>query len=337
MHALYVLIVSFAFFSSTLFASTADKIDEFAKYLAEKHQFDYDHVSNTLKAANKNQAILEAIAKPWEAKPWYQYHPIFITDKRINKGVEFWQKHEEALTRAETELGVPAQIIVAIIGVETFYGTYKGKYSALDALYTLSFHYPRRSKFFKRELEEYFLLAREEGFALNQLKGSYAAAMGWGQFISSSYRHYAIDFDSDGVRDLFDNPVDAIGSVANYFKKNGWKTKQDVVYPAAIDSKNQQKHLDYVSKNLKLKHNWQQLADAGVSIDQENQLTAKTKVKLLQFDVGDSTETKHSPVAHANWVGLHNFYVITRYNHSPLYAMAVFQLSEQIKAGKQSK
>lgn len=337
MRALYSIIVIFAVFGSSSLASSSDKIDEYANYLAEKHQFDYDYIFNTLKAANKNQAILEAIASPWEAKPWFQYHPIFVTDKRIDKGVKFWQKHEEALTRAESELGVPAQLIVAIIGVETFYGTYTGKYSALDALYTLSFHYPRRSKFFKRELEEYFLLVRDEGFDPYKLKGSYAAAMGWGQFISSSYRHYAIDFDNDGVRDLFNNPVDAIGSVANYFKKNGWKANQDVAYPATIDNDNQQQHLAYISKSLKFKHSWQQLSEAGVSIADKNKLTAKTKVKLLHFDIGDSFETENLPVAHANWVGLHNFYVITRYNHSPLYAMAVYQLSEQIKARKQSQ
>lgn len=337
MRTFYFFIVFFNICSGSSFASTADKIDEYAKYLAEKHQFNYQYISNTLKAANKNQAILDAIAKPWEAKPWYQYQPIFLTDKRIEKGLEFWHKYEDVLARAESELGVPAQLIVAIIGVETFYGTYKGKYSALDALYTLGFYYPKRSKFFKRELEEYFLLLREEGFDPHELKGSYAAAMGWGQFISSSYRHYAVDFDQDGVRDLFNNPVDAIGSVANYFKKNGWKSKQPVAYPVTIKNDNQQKHLDYISKSLKLKHSWQQLSDAGVSVAQENQIAANTKVKLLSFDVGDATDSKSTLADHSNWVGLHNFYVITRYNHSPLYAMAVFQLSQQIKARKQSQ
>ena len=163
----------------------------FIQELVDKHGFKPSYIEQTLLNANKNQAVLDAIARPWEAKPWYQYYPIFLTEKRLDKGLAFWETHKDTLQKVEAETGVPAQIIVAIIGVETYYGTYKGKYPVLDALFTLGFYYPPRATFFRSELEQYFLLTREEGFDPHSLKGSYAGAMGWGQFISSSYRHYA--------------------------------------------------------------------------------------------------------------------------------------------------
>lgn len=308
------------------FISSANPdIQAFAESVAEKYQLDQASVVATLDQANKNQAVLDAIARPWEAKPWYQYHPIFLTEKRINAGVKFWQQHQPTLARAERELGVPAEVIVAIIGVETFYGTYKGKYSVLDALYTLGFYYPPRAKFFKSELEQLFLLASEEQLPIQALKGSYAGAMGWGQFISSSYRHYAIDFDGDGIRDLLNNPVDAIGSVANYFKQHGWQTDQPVAYSASVADDD---YKPLISKQLKYMHTWQDLHNAGVEIKQTSVvLDDDTSTKLLEFEVENGREY---------WVGLHNFYVITRYNHSPLYAMAVHQLSQQIKQAKEA-
>jgi membrane-bound lytic murein transglycosylase B len=285
--------------------------------MVSEHQFDAKVISDTLAQAKKSEKILASIAKPWEAKPWHQYYPIFLTEKRLNKGVEFWQKHKDILQRAEQELGVPAEIVVAIIGVETFYGSYKGTYPVLDALYTLGFYYPPRSKFFRSELAQLFLLAREEKFEVTQLKGSYAGAMGWGQFISSSYRHYAIDFDGDGVRDLLNNPVDAIGSVANYFAKHGWQRDQAVAFPAQLSG---EKYNDLLSKSLKYKHTWSELQTAGITTN--HPIDSKASAKLFAFEQADKQEY---------WVGLKNFYVITRYNHSPLYAMAVYQLSQQIK------
>ena len=233
--------------SFTAFSQTTESQEKFIKLMVEKHQFDPQTIRDALAKANKREKILQSIAKPWEAKPWHQYYPIFLTEKRLSKGLEFWQQHRQTLERAEQELGIPAEIIVAIIGVETFYGTYKGKHSVLDALYTLGFYYPPRSKFFRSELEQLFLLAKEENFDVTELMGSYAGAMGWGQFISSSYRHYAIDFDGDGVRDLLNNPVDAIGSVANYFKLHGWQPGKDVAYPARISGDS---YANFVSKSL---------------------------------------------------------------------------------------
>ena len=290
---------------------------QFVAMMVEKHQFSATDITQALAKANKSEKILAAIAKPWEAKPWHQYYPIFLTEKRLNKGVDFWQKHQLTLQRAEKELGVPAEIIVAIIGVETFYGSYKGKYPVLDALYTLGFYYPPRSTFFRSELEQLFLLAKEEKFQVSELMGSYAGAMGWGQFISSSYRHYAIDFDGDGVRDLLNNPTDAIGSVANYFKKHGWKKDQNIAFKAQISGN---KYQALLSKSLGYKHQWAELQKAGVMVDAP--IAADASAKLFAFEQPNSQEY---------WVGLKNFYVITRYNHSPLYAMAVYQLSQQIK------
>ncbi|GAC18085.1 lytic murein transglycosylase B [Paraglaciecola arctica] len=301
-------------------ASPVDLQKQFIDLMVNKHQFDRSVIESTLAKANKNEAILKSIAKPWEAKPWHQYYPIFLTEKRLTKGLAFWQTHQQTLARAEEETGVPAEIIVAIIGVETFYGTYTGKYSVLDALVTLGFHYPPRAKFFRKELAELFLLAKEENFDITELKGSYAGAMGWGQFISSSYRHYAVDFDGDGVRDLLNNPADAIGSVANYFKKHHWKANTDIAYKAQVSGS---QYSELLSKSLKYSHKWAQLEDAGVSITEPN-LSKDMSVKLFEFEQPNNKEY---------WIGLPNFYAITRYNHSPLYAMAVFQFSQQLKQG----
>lgn len=303
-----------------------ETLNAFIESAIAKHQLDRDFVVNTLQKAKKNQAVLDAIARPWEAKPWHKYHPIFLTEKRLNRGIEFWKTHQKTLEKAQQELGVPAHIIVAIIGVETFYGSYKGKYSVLDSLYSLGFFYPPRAEFFKRELAQYLKLVQEEQWDPLAQKGSYAGAMGWGQFISSSYRHYSIDFDGDNKRDLLTNPVDAIGSVANYFKRHKWKTGEPVAYRVqSIGSKSE----DLVNKDLKIKHTWQQLQSSGVALkDKSVKLTSETPAKLLALEQPDDQEY---------WAVLHNFYVITRYNHSPLYAMVVFQLSESLKEKMESQ
>jgi membrane-bound lytic murein transglycosylase B len=308
-------------------ASSNDKQKNFIDLMVNKHQFDRNELTQLFANAQPNEVILQAIAKPWEAKPWFQYYPIFLTEKRVNKGLEFWQSYATELALAEKQTGVPAQIIVAIIGVETFYGSYLGQYSVFDALQTLAFNYPPRATFFSSELEQLFLLAREEQFNLTSLMGSYAGAMGWGQFIPSSYRAYAVDFDKDGVRDLLNNPVDAIGSVANYFKRHGWQAGQAVAFPADIQG-NRFKSL--LNTQLKLQHTWQQANDLGVSLKtaSKNTLPMDTKVKLIEFEQPEQLEY---------WLVLSNFYTITRYNHSPLYAMVVYQLSEQLVAARNAK
>jgi membrane-bound lytic murein transglycosylase B len=317
-----LLTVSLTLVGHNIYAQESSQIDKFAALMASKHQIDAGFVKTTLAKANKSATILEAIARPWEAKPWFEYYPIFLTEKRLAKGLNFWEKNEASLLRAENELGIPAEIIVAIIGVETFYGEYKGKYKVLDALYTLGFFYPPRAKFFSSELEQLFLLSQEENFDIQQLMGSYAGAMGLGQFISSSYRHYAIDFDGDGVRDLLNNPVDAIGSVANYFKKHGWHKGQAVALKAEVSGK---EYKGLLTDKLEYKHTWQDIQQAGVSIDDNANIPTDSPAKLFEFEQQDHKEY---------WLGLDNFYVITRYNHSPLYAMAVYQFSQQLKQRK---
>ncbi len=212
---------------------------------------------------------------------------------------------------------MPASLIVAIIGIETFYGRQMGRHPVLDSLYTLGFHYPERADFFAKEFAQLVLLAREEKWPLTLLKGSYAGAMGMGQFMPSSYRHYAVDFDGDGKRDLFANPVDAIGSVANYFAEHQWRWGESAVEPALIG-------LAPVGTLLgpapELTQTWAELAAAGIEL--ATPLAPDTPVKLLALEQADGPEY---------WVARHNFYVITRYNRSPLYAMAVHQLSQAIQ------
>jgi membrane-bound lytic murein transglycosylase B len=311
----------------------------FTTKLVQEHGFSADEVRQQLSKAVKNDDILNAISRPWEAKPWHEYHPIFLTEKRLTKGLEFWQTHHKALQRAEQQFGIPAEIIVAIIGVESFYGTYTGTYSALDALYTLGFYYPRRSTFFRKELAELFVLAREEKFSLNELNSSYAGALGWGQFIPSSYRYYAIDFDGDGRRDLLNNPVDAIGSVANYFSRHGWQKNQPVAFPITVGNSEYHK---FIANDLKYKDTFGQLKTAGIQLDQQaarefflphpqdkwQQIAGTSDAKLFKFEQPKQAEY---------WLGLKNFYVITRYNHSPLYAMAVYQFSLQLSHAQQQQ
>ena len=198
--------------------------------LVEEQGFDRGELQQVFASAERQQTILEAIARPAEkTKPWHEYRNIFLTDKRERQGREFFAQHRATLARAEHETGVPAEIIVAIIGVETYYGRITGSYRVIDALSTLAFDYPRRSTFFTKELKNYLQLTHEQGFDPLAMKGSYAGAMGYGQFMPSSYRSYAVDFDDDGQIDIWNNPVDAIGSVANYFKRHGWRPGEPVV------------------------------------------------------------------------------------------------------------
>ncbi|ART83278.1 lytic murein transglycosylase B [Oceanisphaera profunda] len=287
--------------------------------LASKFEIPASELNAALGQATYQQSIIDAMTRPAEAKPWSQYRPIFLTEKRINDGVKFWHDHKELLDQAVATSKVPAEIITAIIGVETSYGANMGSYKVLDALYTLGFHYPPRGEFFRSEFGHYLALAKEQGWDLDSQKGSYAGAMGMGQFISSSYRHYAIDADSDGVRNLF-VADDAVGSVGNYFYEHDWHLGEDVAYPATVNAANVAAADALIESTLEINHNWAEFVAAGIVIDSE--LDAQTPVKLIKLDGVDGPEY---------WVVRHNFYVITRYNRSPLYAMAVYQLSEQLK------
>ncbi len=285
--------------------------------MARRHGFDKAQLAAWFKAAQVRPAIIDAISRPAESKPWYEYRPIFLQSSRIEGGVAFWEQHAQALERAERVYGVPPQIVTAILGVETRYGSRQGSYRVLDALVTLAFDYPPRAAFFKSELEQYLLLTREEDIDPLSLTGSYAGAMGQSQFISSSYRHYAVDFDGDGKRDLWNNSTDAIGSVANYFKEHGWERGGGVAVPVTSGGDHGR---ELVAKGLKPSITVQELRQYGIKTAAS--LPAGDKVALIEL------EQKSGP---EYWAGLQNFYVITRYNHSPLYAMAVYQLSEEIR------
>lgn len=292
-------------------------IQSFIKLMNKEHQFDTNKLSELLKRVRLHESIIEAISRPAESKPWYEYRPIFLTRDRMQGGVRFWKKNAATLSRAHKTYGVPEEIITAIIGVETRYGKHKGRFPVIDALATLAFDYPPRSKFFTKELEHYLLMTREEKLDPFEQLGSYAGAMGMPQFISSSFRRYAVDFDGDGKRNLWTNSDDAIGSVANYFKAHRWKPGQPVTSKVRVHGKRYKKLLE---NGLKPNYTMQELMDNGVILP--DGLPDNLKGTLIEF------ETKNGP---EYWVGWHNFYVISRYNHSALYSMAVFQLGEQIK------
>jgi len=295
------------------------QVDVFVKDMVTNYGFDEIYVREVIGDTEKKQSILDAMSRPAEkVKPWHDYRKIFITDKRIREGVEFWEEHREQLERISAETGVPVQMIVGIIGVETSYGRITGNYRVVDALSTLAFYYPKRSKFFTKELREYLILAQEEELPVLEVKGSYAGAMGPPQFMPSSYRAYAVDGDGDGRRDLLNNWADIQMSVANYFLAHRWHPNEDVVLRATLKEGAKAPS----SKNeLKTKLTLGGARKKGLIVD--TSLPADTPVNLVVLQGDEGTEY---------WVGLHNFYVITRYNRSVMYALAAWQLGEAIAA-----
>ncbi len=294
----------------------------FVQQMAKRHGWDPAEINAVLAQAEKKDSVIKAIERPAESKTWAEYQDIFLTGKRVDGGVDFWAGQADVLARAEKQFGVPAQIIVAILGVETFYGTRMGSYRVIDTLVTQAFEFPPeswRSRFGVEQLEQMFLLAKEQGFDPLELEGSYAGAMGYGQFIPSSYRAYAVDFDGDGVADIWANPVDAIGSVGNYLSENGWGRSVGITVPAKAAPGSDR---SVVNRALKADSTITELEQKGykASIKQQPQVAG---VVELQGKKGAEY-----------WLGLRNFFVITTYNHSRLYAMAVYQLSEQIVSAR---
>ncbi len=261
--------------------------------------------------------IIASMEKPYEKKTWDIYKALFLTADRVQAGVQFWQQNKDVLAQAEQEFGVPASMIVAIIGVETLYGKHQGNYRVLDALTTLAFYYPKRAPFFTQELESFLLLCKEHGVAPTQYLGSYAGAMGKPQFMPSSYRFYAVDFARQGHADLINNDNDAILSVANYFKKHGWKTNAVVAQPAIV-SPWRSKHLETNTRfpNYAYKH----LLVSGVKPLAALPKNPK-KAGVIELTTRQGQEY---------WLAFHNFYVITHYNTSPQYALVVYLLSQEL-------
>lgn len=277
-------------------------------------------VLSTLAGAKVQQSILDAIARPAEAtKPWKDYRPIFVTDKRIAGGVAFYRDNRALLERIGAEYGVPPEIIVAIIGVETGYGKITGKYRVLDALATLAFHYPPRAQFFRGELKQLFLLGDQHlAYPIDELKGSYAGAMGWGQFMPTSVAKWARDEDGDGRIDLWNSLPDITASVANYFVEHGWQKGQ----PVAVRAQPAQDAQPLQPKNSEPLYPLQQMEAWGYAPIER--VDAQTPSTLLTLD---------GELGPEYWLTFKNFHVITRYNKSPMYSMAVWQLAQAVAAG----
>ena len=286
----------------------------FVDQMVSQHGFDRHQVEHWLAQATPQTAILEAMQRPAEKTlAWKNYRRIFLKPQRIELGRAFMAKYHDALERARQRFGVPPAMVAAIIGVETLYGRNTGQYRVIDALSTLAFDYPPQSGFFRKELGQYLMLAREQNFNPMQLRGSYAGAMGYGQFMPSSYREYAIDFDGDKVADIIHDPVDAIGSVANYFAQHGWQPGQPIaqrvdVSPAVAGR--------FVTAGLDMVHTVSQLRQGNVPL--KVTLAGSQPANLLKLEGAKGAEY---------FATFRNFYVITRYNHSALYAMAVRDLA----------
>lgn len=299
------------------FGRRAD-VQNFIREMTTRHGFNPAQLQVLFDRVQTRPDIIAAMTRPAEAKPWYDYRAIFINARRIQGGVEFWRTHAATLARAGQVYGVPPEIVVAIIGVETQYGGNMGKHRVLEALATLAFDYPRRADFFRKELEAYLLLTRAEGVDPLVPRGSYAGAMGWGQFMPTSYQAYAVDFDGDGHRDLWQNPRDAIGSVANYFRNHGWRPGEPVAVPARVSGS---AYPASISRRL------------NPPMDSVASLQARGVAPLTPVDGARAAlllelQGREGP---EYWLAFHNFYVITRYNRSQLYAMAVYQLGREIR------
>lgn len=297
---------------------TDPEVIAFALDMEAKHGFAADELLGQFAKISPNAAVLKAIQPPASPlqRSWERYRPRFINEIRIASGIEFWQANTHAIARASQQYGVPEEIIVAIIGVETIYGRNTGKFGVMEALSTLAFCYPRRAEFFRTELEQLLLLSRENGYSPLAVKGSFAGAIGIPQFMPGSQRRYAVDFDGDGRVDLYNSTEDAIGSVARFLEQHGWIPGAPIAVPATMDSEPDRALIEAgIRPTLKVGD----LAARGI---RANAIPQETVTLIDLVTPGKETEY---------WLGFENFYVITRYNRSSFYAMSVFQLAEAIK------
>lgn len=312
----------FVFFNSYADNSLLQQKDVqvFITKMSHKHHMDKQQLRNIMKAAVFQPQIIDSMNRPYEKKTWDVYKNIFLTPQRLQEGINYWRRHQNTLAKAEKIYGVPASIIVAIIGVETLYGKHQGNYRVLDALTTLAFHYPSRQAFFTSELEAYLLLCQEQRVSPTSYTGSYAGAIGKPQFMPSSYRHFAVDFTGNGQRDLINNDHDVIGSVANYFHSHKWQANQPVAQPVSIHGNAYKK----LTLNTKIPTNTvKQLAAVGVKTLNGPPYSQHHRVGLMEFITSNGAEY---------WMAYPNFYVIMRYNSSPQYALVVYLFSQQLAA-----
>lgn len=310
-------LLSFSTFSDTAFTQRKD-VQLFIKNMVKQQNFNAQQLITTLNQVQLQPQIIESMEKPYEKKNWDTYRNLFLTAQRVKGGLDYWSANQKTLEKAQKRYGVPPEIIVAILGVETLYGERQGDYRVLDALATLAFNYPKRSPYFTKELKEYLLLCREHGVPATKYKGSYAGAMGKPQFMPSSYRYYAVDFNNRGKRDLITGNSDSIGSIANYFHKHGWKLNEGIAQHARLTGW----RFRPIQTNPKsANYNYSQLEKLGVK-----PVTAShnhpNRAGLIELITDEGKEY---------WLAYPNFFVITRYNSSPQYALVVYLLSQQLK------
>ncbi|MCL7745252.1 lytic murein transglycosylase B [Guyparkeria hydrothermalis] len=304
-----------------------DEVQAFLDRAVDETGVERGQIEQWLGSAVYQQKIIDAITRPAESKTWGEYRPIFLTEKRIDGGVAFMEENAELLEEVAATYGVSPYVIAAIIGVETYYGRLTGGYRVIDALATLGFDYPKRGEFFRGQLIEFIRLAGEENLDMDRAEGSYAGAMGMPQFIPSSYRHYAVDGDGDGDRDLWDSRHDVFASVANYFVEHGWGQGEPVMFEVDINDADVDDLLNRI-RDLEPKTTLGELRERGVSVPDDAPVPDDFDVMLFTLTDGDDVSYH---------VGLNNFYVITRYNHSVLYATAVWQLAQAIQRRRESE
>lgn len=293
------------------------ELRDFIHDMHRAHGFSARALEQLFQSARLRPEILQATERPEEAFPWYEYRRQFVNDARVEQGVAFWRRHAQLLQRAQREYGVPPEVVVAILGVETQYGRSAGRWPVLDALVTLMLRYPPRAAFFRQELEHYLLLAREQRLNPLTVKGSYAGAIGMPQFIPSSWRRYAVDFDGDGKRDLLGSTADIVGSVANFLRVHGWQAHAPVADAARVEGT---LHFWLAKLGTRPALPLRQFARHGVSPATRRDPDLLAALILLEGETGPETR-----------IGYNNFYVLTRYNRSHRYAMAVHELAEQIR------
>jgi len=316
------LVASFA--ASTLAQTPPDEVrplrepvEQFVTYMVQTHGFDRNELHALFAKLRPSQSVTRAIAAPSTAKPWYEFRPLFVDERRISAGVQFWNENADTLARARETYGVPEGIIVALIGVETRYGRQVGGHKVVEALSTLAFDLDNRPVFFRSELEQFLLLARERRWDALMITGSYAGAMGLPQFMPSSYRRYAVDFDGDGQIDLWRSVPDVIGSVANYLRLFGWKGGEPVVTPARIEATDPQPLLDLGLRPSMTLDQWRMRG-----VEDMSRHNPGLNAALFQLDLVGGPEF---------WLGFDNFYALLQYNRSRNYVMAVYELAQEIK------
>lgn len=289
------------------------EVEAFIERMRSEHGFDAERLRAAFGQVKLNDGVIKAFTAPATGRPWHEFRALFLTPARIDGGTAFWRDHADLLARARAVYGVPEEIIVAILGVETLYGRRTGNFRIIESLYTLGFEGPRRNEFFRTELEQFLLLSRDNGIDMLETRGSFAGAMGMPQFIASSYRMYAVDFNGDGRIDLWNDVADVIGSVANYLSRFGWAADQRVTVPARLTVNDVQHLLDLgVKPHLTIS----EMKMRG--IDPLEDLPSDQLAGVFSLEMPQGVE---------HWLSLNNFYVITRYNNSRKYAMAVHQLA----------